>query len=74
MAGAFGADGYGVETVSELDKVLQLVFSMQMQGPVIINVAIDPSSSRKPQVSCCSYENIGKVVASYRELYLIDVV
>ena len=50
MAGAFGAEGYNVESVSELDSVMKLVFGKSRQCPVIVNVVVDPSSSRKPQV------------------------
>ena len=52
MAAAFGAEGYGVETVAQLHTTLHQVFTKQRQHPVIINVAIDPSSARKPQVEC----------------------
>jgi len=54
IAGAFGAEGYNVESVSELDSVMKLVFGKSRQCPVIINVVLDPNSSRRPQV-CMIY-------------------
>ncbi len=51
IASAFGADGYSVRTVLQLDEVMKLVFSKHREGPVIINIEVDPNSTRKPQVS-----------------------
>ena len=50
IASAFGARGYGAKTIPELDQALCEVFNEESKGPVIINVEVHPTSSRKAQV------------------------
>ena len=53
MADVFHAKGYHASTPSQLCSILTTVtkaFTNERSAPVIINVEIDPSSARKPQV------------------------
>lgn len=49
---AFGGKGYLVRTVEELRRALELSLT-DWQRPSLLNVLIDPSSDRKPQVGIC---------------------
>ena len=49
IAGAFGVQGFNAETIPELNHALSKAFATELE-PVLINIVIDPSSGRKPQV------------------------
>ena len=51
IASAFGAKGYNAETIQELNHALSESLTHRQQGPVIINIIVNPSSGRKAQVS-----------------------
>ena len=50
IAGAFGAKGYHVSTIPELSAAMSKVFGSEGLEPVLVNVVVHPSSSRKAQV------------------------
>lgn len=50
IADAFGAKGYSAETIPEMNQVLAAAFQENTLVPVLVNVVVDPTSSRKAQV------------------------
>lgn len=54
IAEAFLAEGYFASTPQELHHALTKAFTPNKSLPVVINVRICPSSSRKAQVSVCT--------------------
>uniref|UniRef100_A0A8C2XI18 2-hydroxyacyl-CoA lyase 1 n=1 Tax=Cyclopterus lumpus TaxID=8103 RepID=A0A8C2XI18_CYCLU len=58
---AFGGRGFLVRTVEELHSALQLSLS-DWERPSLLNVLIEPSSDRKPQVTVTCQEYIFSVI------------